>query len=472
MRVCLVSRELAPFFGAGIGVYASGAAAAWRDGGHETHVLTAARSGLDASAFPGVALHAAGERSHATPAPAPGTEYLHHAWAVHSVLRRLHRRHPFDYVEFPDYWAEGYYALRSARTSGDYAGAVLGVRLHTPTRFCRELNDESPDPAAPGLEECEESAMAAADVLLSPTRSLLDRARAALLARELSPPPGEVVRYPFDAAAAVRDLSAPALRPHAAPSPADESPRTSPESRNAPRRVLFLGRLERRKGVELLVSAAAAMLDSGLDAEFLLVGGDTSTGPGGTSMLSRLRALAARHDRIRFEPARPRHALGALIRSSAVCCFPSLWENFPNVCLEAMSLGACVVGSDAGGMGEIIEDGVSGLLFRTGEAADLRRALHGALGDEALRTRLGRAAPARVRELCDPARIIRDTQAAIDRARGLSRPQAFTDSVPFVPPALSVRLAADFKAWLKGTPLHPPLKALRDAVPPRRALPP
>ena len=46
MRICLVSRELEPFFGAGIGVYAAAAARAWAAGGHEVHVVTAGHGGV------------------------------------------------------------------------------------------------------------------------------------------------------------------------------------------------------------------------------------------------------------------------------------------------------------------------------------------------------------------------------------------------------------------------------------------
>jgi glycosyltransferase involved in cell wall biosynthesis len=46
-----------------------------------------------------------------------------------------------------------------------------------------------------------------------------------------------------------------------------------------------------------------------------------------------------------------------------VCVLPSVWENFPNVCLEAMSAGRAIVASSAGGMAEMLEGGAHGVLI-------------------------------------------------------------------------------------------------------------
>ncbi len=57
--------------------------------------------------------------------------------------------------------------------------------------------------------------------------------------------------------------------------------------------------------------------------------------------------------------------------------------------LEAMSMGKVVVGSDVGGLRELITDGETGLLFRAGDGVDLERALERALDDAGLQRRLG-----------------------------------------------------------------------------------
>ncbi len=394
MRIAIVSREVVPFFGAGIGTYAAEMSRAWAAQGHEVHFLCEAHAGF-AERGP-VELNAL---CHTVAPERDEFPFASHSKGVRRVLNDLHARAPFDYIEFPDYWAEGYFAIGAHRVKRELQGAVLGVRLHTPTLECRALNGESHAPRdIAHLERAEAAAIRLADVVISPSTSLLQTVRSRIALRA----PCFVVPYPFriESVAAVGSTSCD--RPT----------------------VLYFGRLERRKGVGLLVDAGLRMLDRGLDASFRFIGGDTQTGPGSTSMLAHLRAqIGGRFaDRFAFEPRRPRAEVFAIIRGvterGGICCFPSLWENFPNVCLEAMSLGAAVVGSDAGGMSEIIEDGISGILFRAGDASSLDSALSRALTDERLRRTAAANAPRRIASLCDPAAVVTQMVSAIDAARG------------------------------------------------------
>jgi glycosyltransferase involved in cell wall biosynthesis len=407
MRVCLVSNEFAPFHGAGIGTYASLMAAAWAGAGHEVHVLTGAHAGVAEDGprlRPGVSFHVVSPERDAR----IGTWAEGYALGVLSVLRNLHAQRPFDYIEFPDYGGEGAYAVWAHRTcpgAPGLAGAVLGVRLHTPRRECRALNQESwLDEEGARVDALEDWAIRGADVLISPSASLLEIVRARLGGTP-DWPSEVVVPYPFDRAA-VAEL----LPDHGPPeTPGDGGPPT----------VLYYGRLERRKGVHLLVEAARRMLDAGEQVRFRLMGGDTRTGPMGASMREHLERLAGPHAHrgIEFLAPRPRKELGEVIRRAAVVCVPSLWENFPNVVLESMALGTCTVGSDAGGIGEIIRDGEDGLLFRAGDGEDLERVLRRAIQDADLRRRIAGAAPGRIAELCDPAQVVAQTARAISAAR-------------------------------------------------------
>lgn len=58
----------------------------------------------------------------------------------------------------------------------------------------------------------------------------------------------------------------------------------------------------------------------------------------------------------------PRKELMQRYAEADVVCFPSWWENMPMVCIEAMHCGGIVIGSNSGGMGEIITDGKDGFL--------------------------------------------------------------------------------------------------------------
>ncbi len=96
--------------------------------------------------------------------------------AVYATLKGLHELHRFDYIEFPEYRGEGYFALRAKRTLGHFEGAVLGVRLHTPLYLCREQDlQDSLTLETEMLRHMELRSAAYADLLLSASRSMMER---------------------------------------------------------------------------------------------------------------------------------------------------------------------------------------------------------------------------------------------------------------------------------------------------------
>jgi len=95
-------------------------------------------------------------------------------------------------------------------------------------------------------------------------------------------------------------------------------------------------------------------------------------------------------------------ALADLYRAADICVVPSLWdEPFGLVAVEAMACGRPVCVSRAGGLQHIVEDGVSGLVFERGDAADLARCLARLLDDPALQHALGAAGRRRVETTYD-----------------------------------------------------------------------
>jgi glycosyltransferase involved in cell wall biosynthesis len=153
--------------------------------------------------------------------------------------------------------------------------------------------------------------------------------------------------------------------------------------------MVFTGRMERRKGIHLCAEIAASILER-YDVSFVLAGDDLFGYMAGTL----LPALAARPLKGSI------HWLGPLgiaevrsiVRAADIFLLPSLWENCPYSCLEAMAAGRAVVAADQGGMPELIESGVNGLLAAPGEAASFVRCIEQLIEDPALRERLGRAA--------------------------------------------------------------------------------
>ncbi len=124
----------------------------------------------------------------------------------------------------------------------------------------------------------------------------------------------------------------------------------------------------------------------------LVIVGD---GPCKAALQTQARELGL-GDRCRFVDATS--DVAPWYRSIDVFVLPSLNESFSNSLMEAMACGCAVVASNVGGNPELVRDGANGLLFEPGNVVDLTRRLESALGDEAVRRRLGAAAVRTIRE--------------------------------------------------------------------------
>ncbi|MFQ6103599.1 MAG: glycosyltransferase family 4 protein [Candidatus Glassbacteria bacterium] len=149
--------------------------------------------------------------------------------------------------------------------------------------------------------------------------------------------------------------------------------------------ILFLGLLTARKGIYDLLHAFS-ILRGRVDARLRLVGeGDTDG----------VRALAARlgiDDRTEILGKLPHTDVAKQFRSCALFCLPSHGEPFGMVLLEAMASGKPVVATVGGGVDEIVDDGVSGILVDQENPAQLAGAMERLLVDRVYRERLGAAA--------------------------------------------------------------------------------
>ncbi|MFN3687623.1 glycosyltransferase family 4 protein [Salinarimonas sp.] len=156
-----------------------------------------------------------------------------------------------------------------------------------------------------------------------------------------------------------------------------------PSRARAPRRILFVGRLEPQKNLPALVRAAAIA-----DAELEIVGEGL--------LRASIETLAAEVGaRVRFLGALPNAALPERLREASLFVLPSLYEGHPKTLLEAMSAGTPVVGTRVPGIAEAIADGETGLLAEP-EPESLAAAISGLLDDRARAERLGAAARATV----------------------------------------------------------------------------
>lgn len=176
------------------------------------------------------------------------------------------------------------------------------------------------------------------------------------------------------------------------------------------RRLLFVGRLERRKGVHLLLEALPALLTAHPEWTCELVGNDTlPSAPGVTfkaEFLAR-HAGAAWLPRVEFAGAVSDSELQQRYARADLFVAPSLFESFGLIYLEALQHGVPVVGAAVGGVPDVVRDGVDGALVPPGDATALGAALDRLMGDDLLRRRLGAAAHAAIDERTHHAMAVR-----------------------------------------------------------------
>ena len=160
--------------------------------------------------------------------------------------------------------------------------------------------------------------------------------------------------------------------------------------------LLFVGRLQPLKGVDLAVDAFARLHNEA--AVLVIVGGPS--GIDGTRTLNDLRAQIAQHgleDRVRLVPPQPHHLLSTYYRAADVCLVPSRSESFGLVALEAAACATPVVATNVGGLRNNVVDGSTGFLVDDRDAASFAARIDGILEDPLLALRLGEQGAERAR---------------------------------------------------------------------------
>ena len=302
-----------------------------------------------------------------------------------------------------------------------YAGSV--------TRIARELRLERPDVVVGWMTKAQLYAGPAARLTgvpeiwcqqgMASSRSWLDRTATALPARG-------VVAVSAAAGRAQR-----ALRPHRTvevvypgvdlqrfdrgrlPPPADARARLALPAEG--RLVGIVARLQRWKGVHVLVEALPQVIRSHPDLHCVVVGGAHELEPDYEASLRRTVAELGLEGRVIFAGRQPDvplwlQAMDAVVHASSD-------EPFGLTIVEAMALGKPVVAAAGGGPLEIVRDSVDGLLVTHGDATGLASAIIRLLGDAELAGRLGKAAQQRAREFSSRGYAVRFAAAVRDLAR-------------------------------------------------------
>jgi glycogen(starch) synthase len=164
--------------------------------------------------------------------------------------------------------------------------------------------------------------------------------------------------------------------------------------------VLYTGRLAPVKGTEVLLEAARIVCNLMPATRIVLIGPWQMADPPERWGLRRRDYPAAAG--ISWLGPMPWQHLAEWYRRAQVFVMPSFFESFGIACLEAMAFSVPVVATRAGGLPEVVEDGISGLLVPPGDPQSLAEAIITLLNDPAQRSRMGVAGHERVLESFTP----------------------------------------------------------------------
>lgn len=300
-----------------------------------------------------------------------------------------HRQKPIELVELTDYAAWGLEVQRR------FPEVPSVVKLHTPSFVIDRLHWQKPNTfqrlrmglgalkkreawptfsfRANSIHGKEVETLKRANAVVATTRAVLEE-----VAKEVPEIRSKAAVYPYIL------VPSQTLLDHSIP--------------GSHQTVLYVGRLEPRKGVLDLAVAAALVRKKNPGLKFRFVGRDMPSGRAKDSCAEQIRKITREDSGVEILPPQTAERVQQLYGESDICCFPSHWESFGLVLLEAMAAGRAVIASRGSGMAEIIEDQKTGLLVESHSPKKLTEAIQLLAGNRDLRLRLGKAARAKVLE--------------------------------------------------------------------------
>jgi glycogen(starch) synthase len=373
LTVCYLSQQYPPGVVGGIGRLTYDIACGLAARGHNIHVLTRSSTGRNTVDFEdGVWVHRLALDQEEPGAP-EGVVVPREAWQCSArllrELRRINAMHAIDIVEGPIWDVEGLAAVVDNRFP-------VITNLETPMKMVVETNPELVDRSPAGQQRYQDY-YAAETQLMQQSTAL--RAISHAIVGTMSKyygvefPPEKLRVFPLGME--------------------DRSIGKKPAKKGRFIDVLFAGRFEGRKGIDVLLQVIPALCEKFPQARFILVGEDRKR-TNGTSLSEDFQAQYARapfRDRVLFPGAVSDSELENYLAQCDIFVSPSRYESFGLVFLEAMMFGKPAVGCRIGGMQEVIDDGVTGLLAEAGDPASLQTALETLLSDAGKRESMGKA---------------------------------------------------------------------------------
>lgn len=290
---------------------------------------------------------------------------------------------PFDILESPEFGGDGYYIKK------DFPHIPMVVKLHTPWFLIIELNTFylsikykirfylsciyrlknktpywKPNPKTTYLDY---QTTMLADSIHTPSISLGD-----IVSKRWEINREKIINVPYPFVQNQKLLDIPITL--------------------TPQRVTFMGRLETRKGIINLVEAIPYVLEKFPDTKFRFVGKTEMSPFKHETMESYIKNKLAKYIKSLEFYVVTANEIPNMLQDSAVIVLPSIWENFPNVCLESMSAGRAIVASNEGGMKDMLSSPDCGILVNPMDVKEIANSINLLLSDDSLRIKLGNKA--------------------------------------------------------------------------------
>ncbi|MDQ0917614.1 glycosyltransferase family 4 protein [Paenibacillus sp. V4I5] len=367
MNICLVSRELYPFQKAGIGVYIYNLTKSFNMNGHNVYIITSKENEMEH-------IRRLDNNTNVTVIGVDlGEEALlfedfnyAYSYGVYNKLKQLVNHYEIDLIEFADFFGEAFFSILYKKVRGEFAHIPFVVKLHTPTYECNLANQiEEPET---NLTLQEDYTIINVDYVCAISYFMKDT-----IANRLQRSDIHVIYNMID-------------------NPDINSSEINVKQILHKNYVLYVGRLEERKGIDLFVKAAIKYLENHKnDIYFVVIGQDVLNLRSNKMVKDELIELIPKdlHDNFVWKMPMLQEDLFHYYRHAYVSVFPSRFEGFGNVCVEAMTMGSPVIVSNNTAMMEIIDvDDNYGISFSNDDYFDLYIKLTELLNDEQQRNHL------------------------------------------------------------------------------------
>lgn len=391
LHVCLVSEELPPDTGwGGIGTYTYNLALGLKEIGHRVSIISRSVGVKESvNLIKGVRVYRI--KSSISNINDPN-EINAYRYRVYQKVKKINNHFPIDVIESPEWKAETSFLLIDTERT-----IPIVLRLHSTLSLIKKINDIKEIGNGGHVQELlEKFIIETADLVYSSSKSLIG-----------------IIKHDYHLKR--KDIFA-QFNPA---NTADFSPKKHlaidiQSIKKNSLIIMYVGRIEKRKGVDQIIKIAPSIIKRNPSVKFVFIGRDTSMFVKNRRKSFTKHLLSSinkkYHKHIFFLGFRKYTDLPNYYPAADIAIFPSYYENFPAVCLEAMASGCAVIGSKNGGMSEIIEHLKSGILIDPYSVKDIEQSILLLLSNKHLRDRIKLTSTKRIANCFDRKSIARKTE--------------------------------------------------------------